>query len=110
MHSSDDVAAVLAHLRASSATARASHVAIHAFVYTDAASGRRHADCDDDGEAQAGRNLAHLLHVLGARDVFVAVTRWFGGTLLGPVRFRIITDAARELLVAQPWFTRGSAS
>jgi hypothetical protein len=106
VHSAADVAAVLAAVRASPLTARASHVAIHAFAYTDGSTGRRHADCDDDGEAAAGRNLAHLLAVLGAENVLVAVTRWFGGVLLGPQRFRVITECARDVLSQQAWFSR----
>ena len=106
VHSAADVAAVLAAVRASPLTARASHVAIHAYAYTDGSTGRRHADCDDDGEAAAGRNLAHLLAVLGAENVLVAVTRWFGGVLLGPQRFRVITECARDVLSQQAWFSR----
>lgn len=32
------------------------------------------------------------------RDVVVVVSRWYGGTLLGPVRFTLINNAARILL------------
>ena len=31
----------------------------------------------------------------------VVVSRWFGGTLLGPSRFSIINNTARSLLVQQ---------
>jgi hypothetical protein len=31
------------------------------------------------------------------------VTRWYGGVLLGPDRFRIINSAAREALVLGGW-------
>ena len=32
------------------------------------------------------------------RNVVVVVSRWFGGTLLGPTRFTLINNAARILL------------
>ena len=107
VRSASDVAAALAHIRASPRVARATHPAIFAYAFTDAMTGRRHADCDDDGEAQAGRNLAHLLATMEAANCMVVVTRWFGGVLLGPARFRVINEVARAVLTAQPWFERG---
>ena len=56
-------------------------------------------DCDDDGEAAAGGRLLHLLELMGAWNVIVIVSRWFGGTLLGPDRFRIINEVARDALL-----------
>jgi putative IMPACT (imprinted ancient) family translation regulator len=38
---------------------------------------------------------------MGADGVAVIVSRWFGGTLLGPDRFKFISNAARRLLEAQ---------
>lgn len=32
------------------------------------------------------------------RDVVVVVSRWFGGTLLGPSRFTVINNTARVML------------
>ncbi len=34
-------------------------------------------------------------------DVVVVVSRWFGGVLLGPQRFALINNTARQLLEAQ---------
>ena len=48
----------------------------------------------------AGSNLAHLLHVLGAENVLVVVTRWYGGIHLGNDRFKHINAAARDSLEA----------
>lgn len=58
------------------------------------------ADNEDDGEQAAGGRLAELLHVLQAKDVLVVVTRYFGGILLGPQRFKIIAQSARSALDA----------
>lgn len=38
---------------------------------------------------------------MDARDVIVIVSRWYGGVKLGPSRFTIINNVARELLVAE---------
>lgn len=56
-------------------------------------------DCDDDGEAAAGGRMLHLMQLMDVWDVMLVVTRWYGGILLGPDRFRIINTAAREALV-----------
>ena len=56
-------------------------------------------DCDDDGETAAGSRMLHLMQLMDVWDVMVVVTRWYGGILLGPDRFRIINTAAREALV-----------
>lgn len=64
-------------------------------------SGRRGSvlqDCDDDGEVHAGSRLLHLLCILDVCDVAVMVSRWYGGILLGPDRFRHINNAARAAL------------
>ena len=36
--------------------------------------------------------------IVDARDVLVVVSRWYGGTLLGPDRFKHINNAARMVL------------
>ena len=56
-------------------------------------------DCDDDGEAAAGGRVLHLMQVMDVWDVVVVVTRWYGGVQLGPDRFRIINNCARDALV-----------
>ncbi|OQV24048.1 putative Protein IMPACT-A [Hypsibius exemplaris] len=56
------------------------------------------SDCDDDGEAQAGSRLLHLLNIMDVNGVVVVISRWFGGILLGPERFKHITNAARNIL------------
>ncbi|KAJ2355135.1 hypothetical protein GGF43_002870 [Coemansia sp. RSA 2618] len=64
------------------------------------ASGSLSQDNDDDGETAAGKRLAHLLQLLAAENVVVVVTRWYGGTHLGPDRFKLINNAARLALDA----------
>ncbi|XP_076134924.1 protein IMPACT isoform X1 [Alosa pseudoharengus] len=58
-------------------------------------------DCEDDGETAAGGRLLHLLQILDVRNVMVVVTRWYGGILLGPDRFKHINNCARSILVQE---------
>ncbi|KAF1918883.1 ribosomal protein S5 domain 2-type protein [Ampelomyces quisqualis] len=67
-------------------------------------------DCDDDGETAAGSRMLHLMQLMDVWDVIVVVTRWYGGILLGPDRFRIINTAAREALVLGGYAKDGKES
>ncbi|XP_031724329.1 protein IMPACT isoform X1 [Anarrhichthys ocellatus] len=58
-------------------------------------------DCEDDGETAAGGRLLHLLQILDVRNVAVVVSRWYGGILLGPDRFKHINNCARNILVEE---------
>ena len=55
-------------------------------------------DCDDDGEAMAGSRLLHLLQILEGKNIVVVVTRWYGGILLGPDRFKHYNNCARDVM------------
>uniref|UniRef100_A0A8C0G7D8 Impact RWD domain protein n=1 Tax=Chelonoidis abingdonii TaxID=106734 RepID=A0A8C0G7D8_CHEAB len=56
-------------------------------------------DCEDDGETAAGGRLLHLMQILNVRNVLVVVSRWYGGILLGPDRFKHINNCARNILM-----------
>lgn len=58
-------------------------------------------DCDDDGENAAGKGLLFTLQQMEVDHVVIVVSRWFGGTKLGPARFKLINNAARDLLTHQ---------
>ena len=62
-------------------------------------NGVQYQDCDDDGETAAGGRVLHLLELMGVWDGMVVVTRWYGGVHLGPDRFRIINQTARDALL-----------
>ena len=62
-------------------------------------NGVQYQDCDDDGETAAGGRVLHLLELMEAWDVMVVVTRWYGGVQLGPDRFRLINQTARDAVV-----------
>ena len=56
-------------------------------------------DGDDDGEKAAGSRLLNLLQLTNVYNVYIVVSRKFGGIELGPVRFKLINNTARQLLV-----------
>lgn len=49
---------------------------------------------DDDGENWAGKKVEKVMEELGIPGV-IMVARWYGGELLGPVRFKHIEDVAK---------------
>ena len=49
---------------------------------------------DDDGEQYAGKRLEKVLTEMNVEGA-VVVARWYGGVLLGPVRFTHIENCAR---------------
>ena len=69
----------------------------------DARAEAVYQDCDSDGETAAGGRLLHLLQLMDVWDVMVVVTRWYGGVLLGPDRFRFINQVARDAVVKGGW-------
>ncbi len=68
--------------------------------YMDTKNGTRTLlqDCDDDGEAAAGKRLLHLLQVMDVQGLIVIVSRWYGGVHLGPARFQCINNAGRTAI------------
>lgn len=55
-------------------------------------------DGDDDGEKGAAKTMLHVLQQSDARNVGIAVSRWFGGIKLGPARFRHIASVTRDAI------------
>ncbi|SCU87938.1 LAMI_0D08108g1_1 [Lachancea mirantina] len=95
--SEDSARASLDLLRLEPKIARSQHV-ISAWRIHGSGS-VTYQDCDDDGETAAGGRILHLLSVMDAWDVVVAVVRWFTGTHIGPDRFKHINSAAREAVL-----------
>jgi hypothetical protein len=60
---------------------------------------------DDDGEQWAGKRLEKVLEALDVEGS-VVVARWYGGVLLGPVRFNHIEDVATDAI--RKWQMRGT--
>ena len=59
-------------------------------------------DYDDDGEHEAGFKLLGIVQKMKIINLFVMVTRWYGGTLLHQDRFKRINDCAQILLNQHP--------
>ncbi|XP_026639402.1 protein IMPACT isoform X2 [Microtus ochrogaster] len=67
-------------------------------------------DCEDDGETAAGGRLLHLMEILNVKNVMVVVSRWYGGILLGPDRFKHINNCARNILVEKNFISSAEES
>ncbi|KAG1672268.1 hypothetical protein FOA52_004282 [Chlamydomonas sp. UWO 241] len=95
----NEVKATVAALLRSNKIQRATH---NMMAYRIQVAGRDTfmQDCDDDGEAAAGGRLLHLMQAANVCGCVVVVSRWFGGVLLGPSRFALINNTARQLLEA----------
>lgn len=98
----------LAHLldtnkRAAKATHNITAYRIQSHAAPRPVSEITYQDCDDDGETAAGGRLLHLLQVMDVWDVLVVVSRWYGGAKLGPDRFSIINNVAREAVLEGGW-------
>ncbi|KAJ3137219.1 hypothetical protein HK101_003900 [Irineochytrium annulatum] len=62
---------------------------------------------EEDGEQWAGAKILKLMQVSGACDCAVIVSRWYGGELLGPVRFHHIEAVALSALQTAGFVTGG---
>ncbi|KAH9834138.1 ribosomal protein S5 domain 2-like protein [Rhodofomes roseus] len=51
----------------------------------------------DDGEQHAGAKVLKAIQEEGVIDAVVIVSRWYGGVMLGPVRFAHFETCAREV-------------
>ncbi|KAI0258849.1 ribosomal protein S5 domain 2-like protein [Gloeopeniophorella convolvens] len=55
---------------------------------------------EDDNEQWAGGHVLKVMRSEAAMDAVVVVSRWYGGIMLGPVRFTHIQDCTREVCQA----------
>ncbi|KAL2162168.1 hypothetical protein VTH06DRAFT_7081 [Thermothelomyces fergusii] len=55
-------------------------------------------DSFDDGETGCGDLMLRVMREAGAVDTLVVLTRWFGGTLLGPDRWRLMRNCVSAAL------------
>ncbi|KAK7200578.1 Uncharacterized protein family UPF0029 [Novymonas esmeraldas] len=101
VHSVDEVREVVWHLRTIKSIACAAHPTIYAYRFTDA-NGLLQQDSDDDGEGGASIKMMFLLDQLQVDGYVVVVTRWWGGILLGPDRFKHIMEVTKNILLTIP--------
>nr|CCC95677.1 unnamed protein product [Trypanosoma congolense IL3000] len=97
VRSEECVREVVQHLRRQRHIAEAAHPTIYAYRFTDSA-GVMHADSDDDGETGAASRIMFLMEQKKVDGYVVVVTRWFGGILLGPDRFKHIMEVANNII------------
>lgn len=93
----DQVRQVLEELKENRKINNAAHNVMAYRIFIDDRNSYLH-DCDDDGEAMAGSRLLHLLQILNVKNIVVIVTRWYGGILLGPDRFKHYNNCARDIM------------
>ncbi|KAK7935517.1 hypothetical protein PG985_001012 [Apiospora marii] len=67
-------------------------------------------DSFDDGEGGSGDFMLKIMRETNAIDTLVVMTRWYGGTMLGPDRWRIIRTCLKEALVERLRATGQQAS
>ncbi|KAL1899887.1 hypothetical protein Sste5346_002753 [Sporothrix stenoceras] len=92
-------AAYIQHLKDTDRKVRTATHNMTAWRIRDSDTGVTYQDCDDDGETAAGGRLLHLMQLMDLWNVVVVVTRWYGGHKLGPRRFALINQAARDAFV-----------
>ncbi|KAL9614453.1 MAG: hypothetical protein Q9167_001056 [Letrouitia subvulpina] len=99
--STREVDAAMAHLLSSDKRAAKATHNISAYRIRQHSAGNEiiYQDYNDDGEDAAGARLLKLLQMMDAWNVFVVVSRWYGGIKLGPARFGIINSVARKAVV-----------
>ena len=100
--------ACVAHLlatekRVSKATHNITAYRIRSSATSQSSRDLSYQDCDDDGETAAGGRLLHLLQVMDIWNILVVVSRWYGGVKLGPDRFSVINNVAREVILEGGW-------
>lgn len=99
VNSPAQAAAYIQHLKDTDRRVRTATHNMTAWRIRDGGSGVTYQDCDDDGETAAGGRLLHLMQLMDLWNVVVVVTRWYGGHKLGPRRFALINQAARDAFV-----------
>jgi hypothetical protein len=95
VENTDDAVSALHAIYADSRAARATH---NIYAYRIVQGEQIIEHYEDDGEYGAGRRLLNLLKTNDVKNQLIVVTRWHGGTNLGPSRYNHILDAARDVL------------
>lgn len=104
VHTLQEVKAVLRKLKENRKVSQATHNIV-AYRLSGINETSFIQDYADDGEVNAGGRLLHLLHIMDVKNIVVIVSRWFGGVLLGPDRFRLINNCARDVITISGAYT-----
>ncbi|KYQ93410.1 hypothetical protein DLAC_06097 [Tieghemostelium lacteum] len=96
VHSKEEVDSVLEHLLRSKKINDATHnMYAYRFLSSD---GQLNEYYNDDGEAGAGDKMLFTLEKNQCEEILVVVSRWFGGILLGGMRYHWITHVTKEMV------------
>ena len=104
VHTLQEVKAVLRKLKENRKVSQATHNIV-AYRLSGINETSFIQDYADDGEVNAGGRLLHLLQIMDVKNIVVIVSRWFGGVLLGPDRFRLINNCARDVITISGAYT-----
>ena len=55
----------------------------------------------DDGESGCGKFMLELMRAANVTNMVVVLTRWYGGVMLGPDRWRLMRECINDALSAQ---------
>jgi putative IMPACT (imprinted ancient) family translation regulator len=55
----------------------------------------------DDGESGCGKFMLELMREVNVTNTLVVLTRWYGGVMLGPDRWRLMRECINDALSAQ---------
>ncbi|KAF9875987.1 hypothetical protein CkaCkLH20_06433 [Colletotrichum karsti] len=66
--------------------------------------------CEDDGESGCGEFILRLMRESGVANAVVVLTRWFGGEMLGPDRWRLMRTCVTEALSERLRLPRGEVA
>ena len=104
VRSEEEVEAVMTAILAEKGVRSASHPCIRAYRIMAEGQGQGEGQGNflrkmhNDGEGGGGERILSLLESKNIVNVFVGVTRWYGGKPLGADRFKHISSAAKEAL------------
>eukprot|EP00758_Cryptobia_borreli_P019335 Tbor_TRINITY_DN8348_c0_g1::TRINITY_DN8348_c0_g1_i1::g.21107::m.21107 len=93
-----EVEEVVSEIRSNKWIASAHHPSIYAYRFIDS-KGILSQDSEDDGETAASKKILFIMEKCNVVGYVVIVTRWFGGILLGPDRFKHIMGCAKQALM-----------
>lgn len=91
----EDIKAFLTKLKQPKKYAKATH---HSWAARLSRDGQIWETKQDDGETGAGAVILRIMQKQNYTNTIVVVTRWFGGTHLGPDRFKHVQDATKLIL------------
>lgn len=89
---------IIALVREIKSISQACHPCIWAYRFTNPQTKVVHYDCDDDGEKNGAKSILFVMEQMKVDGYICTCTRFFGGTMLGPIRFRYISQATRSVI------------